>query len=67
MEKLSDYLRVKEAAEHLGVAPNTLRNWVSAGKIRSVRNPMNEYRLFRKEDLDSLLKKIAAARMKATR
>jgi DNA (cytosine-5)-methyltransferase 1 len=56
--KLKDFLRISEAAEHLGVSPNTLRNWESAGKIVAHRHPVNDYRLFRREDLDALLKKV---------
>jgi MerR family transcriptional regulator, copper efflux regulator len=67
VDRLSDYLRVAEAADYLGVSPNTLRNWVNAGKIAAVRHPMNDYRLFKKEDLDSLLKKVAAAGKKTKR
>jgi len=67
VEKLSDYMRVAEAADYLGVSPNTLRNWVNAGKIAAVRHPVNDYRLFKKEDLDSLLKKVAAASKKTKR
>ena len=58
MLKLKDFLRISEAAEYLGVSPNTLRNWESAGKIVAQRHPMNDYRLFRREDLDALLKKV---------
>ncbi len=65
MEKLSDYMRISEAANYLGVSPNTLRNWVNAGKIAAVRHPLNDYRLFKKEDLDALLKKVAAASKKS--
>ena len=64
VEKLLDYMRVAEAADYLGVSPNTLRNWVNAGKIAAVRHPVNDYRLFKKEDLDALLKKVAAASKK---
>ena len=67
MQKLSDYMRVAEAAEYLGVSPNTLRNWVNAGKIAAVRHPVNAYRLFKKEDLDALLKKVAVASKKSKR
>lgn len=67
MEKLSDYMRVAEAADYLGVSPNTLRNWVNAGKIAAIRHPLNDYRLFKKEDLDALLKKVAAASKKTKR
>ena len=56
--KLSDYLRISEAAEYLGVSPNTLRNWERAGKIVAHRHPMNDYRLFKREELDALLNQV---------
>ncbi|MFO0914158.1 MAG: helix-turn-helix domain-containing protein [Pirellulales bacterium] len=55
MTKLSDYLKISDAADYLGVSPNTLRNWVNAGKVAAVRHPVNQYRLFRLRDLQSLL------------
>ena len=58
MTKLSDYMRISEAAEYLGVSPNTLRNWENAGKIEAHRHPMNSYRLFKREELDALLKQV---------
>ena len=58
MTKLSDYLRISEAAEYLGVSPNTLRNWENAGKIEAHRHPMNSYRLFKREELDALLRQV---------
>lgn len=67
MEKLSDYLRISEAAAYLGVSPNTLRNWVNAGKIAAIRHPVNDYRLFKKEDLDVLLKQVAALSKKSSK
>ena len=59
VQKLSDYLRISEAAEYVGVSPNTLRNWENAGKVVAVRHPVNGYRLFKREDLDALLKLVA--------
>lgn len=67
VEKLRDYLRISEAAEYLGVSPNTLRNWVNAGKIAAVRHPVNDYRLFKQDDLDALLKQVADAGRKIPR
>jgi excisionase family DNA binding protein len=55
MPKLDEYLRIKEAADYLGVAKNTLRNWEQAGKIPVHRHPVNRYRLFKVSDLDELL------------
>ncbi len=61
MNKLSDYLQISEAAEYLGVSPNTLRNWERAGKIVAHRHPMNAYRLFVREELDALLQQVQQA------
>ena len=57
MAKLDSFLTVAEAAEHLGVSPNTIRNWGRDGKIKEHRHPINNYRLFKAADLDKLLKK----------
>lgn len=59
MEKLDDFLRIKEAAEYLGVSPNTLRNWGREGKFTELRHPMNNYRLYKKSDLDRVLRKLS--------
>ena len=58
VDKLRDYLRISEAAEYLGVSPNTLRNWENAGKIVAHRHPVNGYRLFKREELDALLRQV---------
>lgn len=58
MKSLKDFLRVRVAAEFLGVSPNTLRNWSRGGKIPVHRNPMNGYRLYKKSDLERLLREI---------
>jgi excisionase family DNA binding protein len=65
MDKLRDYLRVKDAAHILGVSPNTLRNWSRNGKIATHRNPVNGYRLFRRADLETLLRKTHASATRA--
>ncbi len=58
MTKLDSYLTIKEAAEYLGVSPNTLRNWGRDDKVPMHRNPINGYRLFKITDLDKFLAKI---------
>ena len=45
---------LKDASKYLGVTKNTLRNWDRSGKLKAVRNTMNKYRLYRKEDLDKV-------------
>ncbi len=58
MNKLSDFMKIADAADYLGVSPNTLRNWETAGKILAHRHPVNGYRLFKKEELDELLNRV---------
>ncbi len=52
------YVTVKDAAEFLGVSPNTLRSWGAAGKIPEYRHPMNNYRLYKKKDLEKLIERL---------
>ena len=58
MMRREGFLRVKEAAQLLGVSPNTVRSWGSAGKITEYRHPVNNYRLFKKVELERLLVKV---------
>ena len=58
MRRMDDYLRIKQAAEYLGVSTNTLRNWGEAGKITEHRHPVNNYRLYKETDLANLLKQL---------
>jgi len=53
-----EYLTVKQAAQLLGVSPDTLRNWDRAGKFTPSRHPINGYRLYRRSDLDRLLQEL---------
>ncbi len=56
--KGDDYLLVSEAAEFLGVASNTVRKWAADGKLKEYRHPVNNYRLFKKLDVEKLLRQI---------
>jgi len=51
-------LLVKDAAELLGVSPNTIRNWGRDGKLPEFRHPLNNYRLFRQTDLMKLQRRL---------
>ena len=59
MQKLSEYLKVSEAADYIGVSQNTLRTWAETGKIPMHRNPANGFRLFLRTDLDDFLNEVA--------
>ena len=67
MPRLDEYLRIKDAAEYLGVCQNTLRNWEAAGKFAVRRHPLNNYRLFKVSDLDKLLKRTERSAAKPQR
>src|SRR5713101_1264703 len=47
-----DYLTIKDAADYIGVSPQTLRRWDFEGKLRSVRHPASRYRYYRRADLE---------------
>ena len=51
-----EYMSVSEAAEFLGVSPWTLRNWDNSGKLKPTRHPVSDYRMYRREDLELLLR-----------
>jgi excisionase family DNA binding protein len=61
MDRLDGYLRIQEAAEFLGVSPNTLRNWGREEKIPELRHPVNNYRLYRRSDLEEVLRRVRRA------
>ncbi len=52
-------LRRGEAAERLGVHPNTLAGWVNRGWLKGVEMPSGEMR-FREDDVDALRERIYA-------
>ncbi|MFC1595178.1 helix-turn-helix domain-containing protein [Patescibacteria group bacterium] len=52
-----EYYTIKNAAKFLGVSTVTLRNWDKQGKLVAYRHPMNNYRVYKKDQLDDLAKK----------
>ncbi len=52
------YLTVKEAAKYVGVSPLTLRNWDKQGKLAAYRHPINNYRVYRLDQLELFLRSI---------
>ncbi len=58
------YLMVQEVARLLGVTPLTIRNWDAKGKLAAYRNPVNNYRMYKVEDVESLIRRIEQSREK---
>ena len=56
---LKEYALVSEAAEILGVSTQTLRRWDDAGKLKSMRHSVNNYRYYKRKDIKDLKKKIS--------
>lgn len=56
--KQKRYLKIKEVAQILGITPLTLRNWDKSGKLKAYRNPINNYRVYKPEDIELFLRKI---------
>lgn len=53
-----DYLTIKDAAELLGLSPNTIRNWEKQKRIKTYKAPWNPRRLYKKSDLMDYLNSI---------
>lgn len=58
------YLTIKAAAKTLGVTPLTLRNWDSKGVLTAYRNPINNYRVYRADQVQLFLRKIENSKNK---
>ncbi len=58
MMRRAGFVGVKEAAQILDVSPNTVRAWGAAGKFTEYRHPVNNYRMYKKTELESVLKKL---------
>ncbi len=63
-----EYLTIKKAAKLLHVTPLTLRNWDKRGILRAYRHPVNNYRVYRLDQIEAFLRQIELSRAKrATR
>ena len=55
---MNQYITIKEASTILGVTKLTLINWDKSGKLLARRHPFNNYRVYKLEDIDKVLKMI---------
>lgn len=51
---MNKYLTISETAKLLNKSTKTLRRWDEEGKLSAVREPMSNYRVYRKEEVESL-------------
>lgn len=52
---MKDYLSLSETAELIGKSKETLRRWDKEGILNAVREPVSNYRMYRKSDVQILL------------
>jgi len=52
---MNDYLTLAETAEIIGKSKETLRRWDKEGILSAVREPVSNYRVYRKSDVQTLL------------
>jgi MerR family transcriptional regulator, copper efflux regulator len=60
MSELPQLLTIKGAAKLLCVTPLTLRNWDRDGKLKALRHPLNNYRVYKRVDVEKLIETIAS-------
>lgn len=54
---MSEYITLSEASELIGRSKETLRRWDRIGKLTAVREPMSNYRVYRKGEVEALFAK----------
>lgn len=52
---MKDYLTLAETSEIIGKSKETLRRWDNEGILNAVREPVSNYRVYRKSDVQALL------------
>lgn len=62
MQMQKKYYTIKQAARILDVTPLTLRNWDKSGKLKPYRHPINNYRVYRADQLEMFLRKMEISR-----
>lgn len=58
------YLTIKQAAKLLHVTPLTLRNWDKRGALKPYRHPINNYRIYRIDQIEAFLRHLESSRAK---
>ncbi len=51
---MNEYLTLSEASEFIGKSKETLRRWDREGKLSAVREPMSNYRVYKREEVERL-------------
>lgn len=58
IKKVNEYIYITEASKLLGVTLKTLKKWGDSKKIPVYYNPINSYRMYKREELEEFLNEI---------
>ena len=61
------YITIKKASKLLHVTPLTLRNWDKRGILKPYRHPVNNYRIYKLDQIEMFLRKLETSKAKQTR
>lgn len=63
---MSEYLTISETAKLLNKSTKTLRRWDEEGKLSAFREPMSNYRVYRKDEVETLFAEFLNADIQET-
>ena len=63
---MSDFLTLSEASELIGKSKETLRRWDREGKLTAVREPLSNYRVYNRLQVETLFSNILTQDVKET-
>jgi DNA-binding transcriptional MerR regulator len=58
------YITINKAAKLLHVTPLTLRNWDRRGILKPYRHPVNNYRIYRLDQIEVFLRRLELSKAK---
>lgn len=61
------YITIKKAAKLLHVTPLTLRNWDKKGILKAYRHPVNNYRMYRLDQIEAFLRELERSKAKTSK
>ena len=56
--KMENFLTISQVAKRVGVNPQTIRRWDKTGKFVSSRHPINNYRVYKYDQVERLLEEL---------
>jgi hypothetical protein len=55
---MDNFLTISQVAKRVGVNPQTIRRWDKTGKFVSSRHPINNYRVYKYDQVERLLEEL---------